>query len=279
MSSDKTAVVEYLFKKYWDERSKSLTKTVMSLVDVRDAIRACNHLDGLDRSDKNPANFLKDIVRSRNASGIWPTYVSMLGFTGKQRTGTGECFEFVRYAEGQAEPFPDLFRPEENAQKIALQSVSLPLAAKALGRSDEAWLIQTAVNLKVVEHHLATQSDLDVREVTHLQMNVKLRATEIDAIYLASIFDTGEFKRAIITCEAKNQSERVLVDQISSQVLAAFETTNADLVIPIAIRSVRGIGIQVIEFQKVLRGEAKEFQDVKFSREVVYKLVPPVEGI
>ena len=279
MPSEKTAVVEYLFHLYWDEQSKSLAKTMMSLVDVRDAIRACNAVDNLDRSDRNPANFLKDIVRSRNASGIWPVSVAALGYSGKQRTGTGECFEFVRYTEGQTEPFPDLFRPSEATRKIALQSVSLPQAAKALGRSDEAWLIQTAVNLKVVEHHLATQSDLDVREVTHLQMNVKLRATEIDAVYLASVQVEGELKNAIITCEAKNQSERILVDQIASQVRAAFETTGADLVIPISIRSVRRVGIQVIEFQKVFRAELNEFLDVGFVREVVYSLVPPVEGI
>ena len=279
MSSDKTAIVDYLFNMYWDEASQSLTKNVMSLEDVGDAIRACNQVDGLNRSDRNPANFLKDIVRSRNASGIWPQNVANRGFTGKQRTGTGECFEFVRYELGQVEPFPDLFRPTESTLKIHMQSVSLPQASKALGRSDEAWLIQTAVNLRVIEQHLATQSDVEVREVVHLQMNVKLRATEIDAIYLAQVSLSGIARKAIVTCEAKNHSERILVDQITSQVIAAFETTDADLVIPMAIRSVRGSGIQVIEFQKIGRDQLEAFDRVQFARDVVYNLVPPVAGI
>ena len=279
MPSDKTAVVEHLFEKYWDENSQSLAKSVMSLDDVADAIRACNRADGLRRSDRNPANFLKDIVRSRNASEIWPERVAGLKFTGRQRTGTGECFEFVPYASDQTVPFPDLFRPNSDTLRIALQSVSLPQAAKALGRRDEAWLIQTAINLRVVEHHLATQSNLDVREITHLQMNVKLRATEIDAVYLAHLNKDDASKKAIVTCEAKNESERILVDQISNQVLAAFQTTDADMVVPLSIRSVRGVGIQMIEFELVERKDVAVFEGVRFARTAVYELVPPVTGI
>lgn len=279
MRSDKTAVIEYLFRKYWDEESKYLIKSVMSLSDVAEAIRACNKLDGLDRSDRNPANFLKDVVRSKGASRIWPEHVAALRFTGRQRTGAGECFEFVPYEVDQDEPFPDLFRADAEVSLVALQSLSLPRAAKALGRNDEAWLIQTAVNLRVVEQHIATQSDLEVREITHLQMNVKLRATEIDAIYLAEIGADGDSRRAIITCEAKNEKERILVDQISNQVLAAFAATSADVVIPLAIRSVRKKGIQVIEFCLVERSQIDAFDGVRFVKSVVYELVPPVPGI
>lgn len=152
----------------------------------------------------DPANFLKDIVRRRNASTIWPAEVAALGYTGEQRTGQGDSFEFVPFKPGQTEPFPDLYRPSRETPEFDLQSVSMSLASKSLGRRDEAWLVQTAVNLRIIEQHLATISALQVVQISHLQMTVKLRATEIDSIYLA-VLATGE--TAIITCEAKREEE------------------------------------------------------------------------
>ena len=289
MASSKTQVIEYLFEKYWNEERGVLTKYVMTLEDVAEAIRACNKKDGLKRSDKNPANFFKDIVRSRNASRHWPKKVADLRYTGEQRTGTGDCFEFVAYTEGQKEPFPDVFRPNEATRRIRLQSVSLPEAAKNLGRRDEAWLIQTLVNLRIVEQHLATESELDVQEVMHLQMNVKLRSTEIDSIYVASLKlsdkEKGVRVQAIITCEAKRPGERILVGQISAQVKAAFSATaaveapTADVVIPLAARSLGRDGVQIIEFAPVDRGELDSFVEVEYVQDVAYELVPPVRGI
>lgn len=248
----------------------------MSLDDVKLAIRACNALDGMNRSDRNPANFLKDVVRSRNASAIWPPEVAALRYTGVQRTGTGDSFEFVPFAPGQTEPFPDLFRPTPQTPQLDLQSVSMSLASKNLGRRDEAWLIQTAVNLRVIEQHLATASALDILQVSHLQMTVKLRATEIDAVYLAELGTGGS---AIVTCEAKQGSERILVDQIVNQVRAAFGTTDSPLVIPMAIRSVRNVGIHVLEFEPVARDEIGGYGAPILATEAVYRLVPSVKGI
>lgn len=282
MSSQKTAVIEYLFDLNWDASNRRLRKTVMSLDDVAGAIRVCNAVDGIKRSDNNSANFLKDVIRSKSASKIWPAKVSDAGYFGEQRTGSGDCFEFVPFSPGQTEPFPDLFRPSDSTKMIDIQSVSMPLASKKLGRSDEAWLIQTAVNLRVIEQHLAAVSLVDVLEITHLQMNVKLRATEIDALYLATIRSGGSVKQAIITCEAKKGSERILVGQIANQIQSAFETTDAPAVIPIAIRSIKNIGIHVIEFEMVERLNLDFFlqtQAPTFSSDAIYRFVPPVTGI
>lgn len=291
-TSDKPVVIEYLFDKHWDAAANALIKNVMTLDDVVEAIRACNAIDGLTRSPRNPANFLKDIVRSRNASKIWPGKIATLRYTGEQRTGAGDSFAFVPFEPDQAEPFPDLFRPDNASVRSKLESVSIPLAAKALGRSDEAWLIQTAVKLRVVEQHMATASNLDVQEITHLQMNVKLRATEIDAIYLATMLmatqstvrkgaakKPREARKALITCEAKKHSERILIGQITSQAQAAFEMTDVDVVIPIAIRSVRHEGIQLIEFEAIERSQASQITRVSYVRDVIYRLEPAVKGI
>lgn len=277
--SEKTAVIEHLFEQCWDSEGNFLAKPIVSLSDVSQAIQACNQRDGLKRSSKNPANFVKDIVRSRNASRIWPARLRELGIGAVQRTGSGDSFEFVLLPEGQTDPFPDLYRAEPSTRRFRHQSVSMPLASKALGRTDEPWLIQTAVNLKLIEQHLAANSDHDVVEVTHLQMSVKLRATEIDAIYSARVRVGDEALKAIITCEAKKHSERILVDQISSQVKAAFETMQPDMVIPLAIRSVRNEGIQLIEFAAVTRAESENFREVSYCDDIVYQLVPPVKGI
>ncbi|APP82003.1 hypothetical protein ABQZ99_003235 [Xanthomonas hortorum pv. vitians] len=276
MASDKTDVILHLFEKYWDPGNLRLTKTLMTLQDVAEAIRACNTQDGKDRSDRNPANFLKDVIRSRGASKIWPRKIALLGYTGEQRTGTGDSFEFVPLSAGYDEPFPDLYRVTDKTERIDMQSVSMSLASRELGRSDEAWLIQTAVNLRVIEQHMATVSALQVKEVTHLQMTVKLRATEIDALYLANV---PGYSSVFITCEAKKGSERILTGQIMSQVRAAFETTNADLVVPIAIRSEKDLGIHVIEFKSVSRALLGSFVDLEFSSDALYRLVPAVRGI
>ena len=110
MASQKTKVFEHLFDKYWDEASGSLTKSLMSLVDVAQAIRDCNQAYGSTLSDRNPANFLKDFLRGGNASKNWPASVAAKQYTGVQMTGGGDSFEFIPYRSGQTEPFPDAFK-------------------------------------------------------------------------------------------------------------------------------------------------------------------------
>lgn len=283
MASAKTAVIQYLFDKYWDESQKKLMKTVMTLEDVSEAIGICNQLPDAVRklSSNNPANFLKDVIRNRNAAKNWPEEVAKLGFTGEQRTGGRNCFEFIPLSAIQGSPYLDMYRPAEDTEKAKLQSLSMPRASKKLGRSDEAWLTQTAVNLRVIEQHMATVSKLDVKDITHLQMNIKLRSTEIDALYLATILYEGVEEQALITCEAKRHDERILDRQIINQVVAAFKTKEVEVnvVVPIAIRSVKGFGIHVIEFEPVKRSELDTFSALTLARDAIYQLQPEVKGI
>lgn len=129
--SQKTQVIEHLFEKHWDAANGALDKTLMSLDDVAQAIRECNKLYGSTLSDRNPANFMKDLLRGANASKNWPASVAAQRFTGIQRTGDGECFEFIPYRPGQTEPFPDAFKVREDAPRFLVQSISLPLATGA----------------------------------------------------------------------------------------------------------------------------------------------------
>ncbi|MGO4638439.1 hypothetical protein AB4Z43_08380 [Mesorhizobium sp. 2RAF45] len=279
VGSQKTKVIEHLFFKHWDEQSQTLQQSLMSLDDVADAIRDCNKSYGSNLSAKNPANFMKDLMRGVNASANWPEAVAKMRYTAVQRTGSGDVFEFIPYLAGQSEPFPDAFKLTDTAPRYPVQSISLPLVTKMLGRSDEAWLIQTAVNLRVVETHFAVGSALPILELSHLQMSIKLRQTEIDALFFG-LMDTDEGPtHVIVTCEAKHYRDPFIPQQIVNQVQAAFGATDVQIVIPIGLKAIKNTGFYVTEFEAVKRADAAKMSDLTLASHAIYELKPPVKGI
>jgi hypothetical protein len=279
MASLKTEVVEYLFDQHWDANTGMLTKALMSLDQVADAIRKTNVGRPKELKANNPANFMKDLLRGANASKNWPETVAARRYMGVQRTGDGECFEFLPYALGQTEPFPDKFPVRSNSPCYAVQSLSMPLAMKTLGRSDETWMVQTAVNLRIVETHFSVKAAFPLLEVSHLQMGIKLRSTEIDALFLGKIGDWRNPKSVLITCEAKQAKDRFIESQIIHQVKAAFASTDVDTVVPIGLRAVSGVGFYLIEFQAVKRVDADQLDELTVASDAIYKLCPNVKGI
>jgi hypothetical protein len=236
-------------------------------------------------STKNPANFFKDFVRDkRRANGNWPHYVLTAGYTARQTTGGGRCFEFVALMPGQTEPFPLAIRPGPETPRHAIESVSLPLASRVLGRSEETWLIQVAVRLRVIETHLSLFSSRRDRiaQVDHLQISAKV-GPEIDALYLV-IEDSGtpgQREEAIVSCEAKGLRDDLLEDQILEQVRAVFKlsTVRQNTVIPMGIKVVGRSVLHVVEFQAVTREEAAELACLTTLSDATYELHPPVPGI
>jgi hypothetical protein len=88
-----------------------------------------------------------------------------------------------------------------------------------------------------------------VRDVTHLQMSLKTQP-EIDAVFLASYGASSDLnsvtdRYVLVTCEAKQIGQRILVDQIREQVAKAMEIT-ADIKEP-RIDGVKPIAINVVE--------------------------------
>jgi hypothetical protein len=83
----------------------------------------------------------------------------------------------------------------------------------------------------------------------------------------------------IVTCEAKQAKERVLESQIVEQAKAAFEETDLEAVIPVAIRAVTGRGIYVAEFAMVPRSASAKYEKPTLAAEAVYELRPAVRGI
>lgn len=279
LASDKTKVIEYLFFKYWDDGTEKLKKSIMSMTDVQRAIKHCNRHLGTKLSDRNPANFMKDVVRGKGASRNWPESVHEKRYTAVQTPGDGNIFEFRPYGPDQEEAFPDPYSLHQDSPAYVVQSVSMPLTAKRLGRSDEPWLIQTAVNLRVIETHFAVASKVPVVELTHLQMSVKLRRTEIDALFYAICQEGDKQYSAIITCEAKQKRERILEHQIVQQVRAAFQATDTEFVVPIALQAIKGSGFQIVEFERVSRSEAASLEKLRVAQRGRYHLKPPVPGI
>lgn len=279
MPSEKSPVIEHLFFKFWDPTSATLSKSIMSLEDVSQAIRDCNAKAGTTLSDRNPANFMKDFMRGNNASKNWPPSVAALRFTAVQRTGTGDVFEFIPYAPGQTEPFTDAFKVTDDAPRYLVQSISLPLVTKMLGRTDESWLIQTAINLRVVETHFAVGSAIPMLELSPLQMSIKLRQAEIDALFLGVMNTAHGHEQVIVTCEAKHYKDPFIPQQIINQVQAAFAATKVPVVIPIGMKAIRNVGFYVTEFQAVKREDAPALAELHLASHAVYELKPPVKGI
>jgi hypothetical protein len=286
VASDKTAIIAQLFGQRWDPQTSQLRDTVVTLEQVQEAIERYNSTrpSGKRMSAKNPANFFKDFIRDkRRANKNWPTAIFDAGYTARQTTGGGKCFEFTRLALGQTDAFPLALHPGPETPRHLIESVSLPLASRMLGRAEETWITQVAVRLRLIETHFSLFSSRrnKVVQVDHLQMSVKI-GPEIDALFLIiEEPDPGARTEAIATCEAKGLRDDLLEDQILQQVRAISKvgTTTQNTIIPLGLKVVGRSQIYVVEFQAVAREEANELVSLTVASDAVYELRPPVPGI
>jgi hypothetical protein len=173
----------------------------------------------------------------------------------RQRPGGQRVFEFVDFAPGQTEPFPNKYPASAAIVPTPVEAVSLSLAKRRLGRRDESWLIQVAVELRLVQTHFATRSALNIVEVSHLQTGVKLGKSEIDSLFIAQVrTQSNDHEQVLITCEAKQDGQRILEHQIVEQVVAASRSVRVaglpiSAVVPIALKVLPGSSVYLAEFQ------------------------------
>lgn len=286
-NSPKTSIIEALFNKRWQGVDKPLLDPRVTLAQVSEAIEVSNvGKKGKTLSTKNPANFFKDFIRiKKSANKNWPQSVFDRGYTARQITGGGACFEFVRLQPGQTEPFPIsvIHKPGPAVPHDQIQSASMPLASRRLGRSNEAWLVQVLVRLHVIETHLALHSTRKFVQVDLLQTNIKLSKTEIDAVFLGleELPDTHDLREVIITCEAKGLRDDILEDQIVAQVKAAFgmAAMRQNIVLPIATKAVAPSRVYVVQFAPVNREDAPNLSLLTVESETLYDLLPAVPGV
>lgn len=276
-ASKKTSVIEKLFNDKWDAKHQVLKGSpIVTLKELTVAIKAASDLSPL-----NPANFFKDFIRVRSsANKNWPKSVWESGFVALQVTGGGNVFEFVKVSPNQAEPFPPLgaYPRDPNARRYTLQSLSLPLAARLLGRKDESWLTQVAVRLFLIENHVALHSD-EYLHVSHLQMGVKQKESEIDALYLGSKNNGDE---VIITVEAKGRKDDILETQLLKQIQAVLRMSTLKgkkCVLPMAMKIIEPSVVYVASYSEIPLGSHPPKTLGEIVSEAVYTLKPGVPGI
>lgn len=222
--SSKTEIIESLFLDPRRWSGQKFDKTLVTLEQVQEAIITYNKTAKKPLSTNNPANFFKDFVRKLgSAEKNWPSAVLRAGYTAVQRTGDGDCFEFIPLQLNQNTAFPinGVAYPKDPAKAILsiMQTLSLEVMTKALARKDENWLQSVAVALNIPQSHIALHPDAlpPLIQLGHVQSNLKLRRTEIDGLYYAHV-EGGRV--ALITMEAKGDSDDILASQVEDQVEA-----------------------------------------------------------
>jgi len=282
----KTEIILRLFQKRWNPATGQLSDPVVLSREIRQEHADYRARRGEPVEVTNVPAFMKDFLRKiRRANANWPTEVFAAGYTARQVTGNGRVFEFVPILPGQTEPFPSTApTPPPNVIPHQVSSVSLPLASRRLGRTDEPWLVQVSVRLHLVETYFALFSSRrsKIRQVDHLQNALKLRRTEIDAIFLGiEEITPGIFSEFMITCEAKHVGEDIIEEQVLQQIKAVFKLDNItqSLAIPLALKSIAPSRIHVVEYNEVRREDAEALEMLTMVNQAVFELVPPVPGI
>lgn len=278
--SAKPAIIEEIFFERYDAVTGTLDDDTVTLNDVAAAITSINARTQKQLSTGNVANFFKDLIRNlTRANANWPQRVFECGYAGRQETGANACFRFIRVGEGETRPFPSIIVPDENAERVRVESVSIPLAARRLGRPDETWLMQVLARLRVIETHFCLFSATNFQQIDHLQTGVQLgRKSQIDAVYLAR---RDEMERgSLLCCEAKGLRDDILTDQLIRQVRALFaQKIVPDKIIPVAAKVTGPSLVHVVEFHPVRREDASELQVLTVASQAVYEFVPPIPGI
>ena len=283
-TSEKKQVVRSLFERW---RRNDLQDGIAYRADV---VRAIGET-GADLSTGNPANFLKDLIRKKTVLENWPEEMVAAKISARQRYGSERVLQFFEHPDDWPSPFPDWHSPTDLTPVYTVQSVSMDSLARSLGRTEESWLTQIAVNLHLVHTQLALYSPPllrdRIRDVRHLQMSIKTQP-EIDAAFVATYRSPteGAHENLFITLEAKQRDERILVDQIREQVAKAFDITGhlddppIDAVKPLALQVVRlerdGLlesMFFLVEFSTVYRDEFENsYRSSRVDEEALYRL-------
>ncbi|MBI2924933.1 MAG: hypothetical protein HYY24_04415 [Verrucomicrobia bacterium] len=140
------------------------------------------------------------------------------------------------------------------------------------------------MRLRVIETHLSVHSPrrAGVVQVDHLQMSVKQRKTEIDALFpLIEQAEAATTQEVIVCCEAKGRRDDILEEQALRQAKAVFEIKGVtqDIVIPVVAKAFAPSKIYLVEFAPVARSEAERTGTLTVASKATYELMPPVPGI
>ncbi|SUE27773.1 Uncharacterised protein [Nocardia farcinica] len=287
MVSEKTQVIEWIFfNRKFDATTGELIDSIVTMDEVNEGIAATG---ARLKPGANRANFWKDLTRSgaKSLNKHWPTSVFSRGFTGRDAIGQrpGAVFMFIPTVAGRTKPFEDDDSFDDQLPAVRLQSLSMPQAMKALGRSGENWHAQVADRLNVVSSFFALCSPRNVpprsvREVNFLQTGIKMNGGETDAAF-SMLADDGQW---LVSAEVKGRREQFNHSQIArssywleASVRSAKISTLQDVVgvIPLGIKVVGRSTLWVVEFEPV----SDPASSLVKVAEGVFELVPHVPGI
>ena len=295
----KTTIIERIFDKRWNSRTKSLSNDLVTIDDLRKEIDRFDRKVpvGLKRvgARYNVYAFFKDFVRrTSSANRNWPASVLRRGYTAQQETGGGKSFRFIKLPPSQVTAFvePPTFHPRLKGKecRFKIQSLSLDFETRLVGfGGHESWLMQVAVQLKLIQSHLALCSEHKFVEVADLQQNIKQGRAEIDGLFLGRMTPDSSM---LITIEAKGRKDNILETQITSQVNAVMKNKNIQknlaaiagnredfYVLPMAIKVIDDSVIYIAEYKAVRYQSNDSITGVSLACESLCEIFPPVEGI
>lgn len=282
VSSAKNPVFVYLFRQRYNAQKKALNNPLVTLDEVANAISAINNQEDRKLSTKNPANFIKDYLRSKSRNANWPVEIRNAGYTATQATGDGNCFRFVPMCG--SEPFPDDFTADGAETRFTVQTLSLPVATREILRRDEQSLAQIAVKLHILEHFLSEgprDARVDIVELVHLQNNVKLRTAEIDALYQVTAMIENDQKIGLLTVEVKI-GDPIIREQIEAQVRSALGDAKFDFCIPALLTREKAGEVLAIRFKPIFRNEIPAGDDpllLTVAYSAIYEFSPSLPRI
>lgn len=284
MPSKKTQVIEWIFNQRFDPASGTLSDPVVTMADISKGISGT----GCGLSEGNLANFWKDLTRTgkKGLDANWPVSAANFGFGATDGIGRGGQFVFVRVPPGCSSPAFDFVDFNPALPSTRLQSLSMPLAMRSLGRPSENWQSQVAARLDVVASHFAFHSPRNVHprsvhEVNFLQTGVKVGGTsEIDATFSLTA-DDGQW---LVAAEVKGRSEQFYLPQIKRAAVKLGEMAQSGKspalsgitgVIPLGIKVVAKSMLWIVEFEPV----TDPALPLTKAAEGVFELVPHVPGV
>jgi hypothetical protein len=295
----KTVIIERIFERRWNPETGSLLNDLVTIDDIKNAVDAFdkNVPKGLKPfgARYNVYAFFKDFVRrTSSANRNWPASVLSRGYTARQETGGGRSFRFIKVPAGQVTAFfePPAAYPRLKGRecRFRIQSLSLDFETRLVGFwGHESWLMQVAVQLKLIQSHLALCSEHNFVEVADLQQNIKQGRAEIDGLFLGRMSSDSPM---LITVEAKGRKDDILETQVAAQVVAVMRNKNIRknlpaiarnpedfYILPMAMKIFDDSVIYIAEYDPVRYEPNGVISDVRLVGESLCEIIPPVEGI
>lgn len=219
-----------VFKAIWNKKKATLDPySVVTSGEVVSAIRSLKRRGSVKLSEKNPANFLKDVLRQKTRNATWHTVLKAEGVSARQVYGKGRVFAFRKF-EGDL-PFPvhKAFDEEGLPAPHIVETLSIPRAARRLATGEnEAALLQIMADQNILARHFALTDHPELETLdARLLMHGMKGTPEIDALYLMTHGPEGDEHRSLVTLEAKGDAP-ILEDQVRHQIVRLAKLCRED---------------------------------------------------